>query len=217
MATVRRLYMYLVCLISLQSVIGALIGLFGGLIRWAVRADTTLDALSLTFQLAVIIVGAPIFLGHWLWAASLARKDPVELNSLSRRFYLYLTKGVLVGVMALAVFAGVSSFVSLVLPGLSDSTLPASELIAGLLGAAVNFGLAGVLWFYHDRLTADGAVAHSPTLKIVVPVSAPGIQWAAVSQAADLELEIVQAVKQALSRPRVSARRDQPAAEIHGS
>jgi hypothetical protein len=158
MATVRRLYIYLVCLISLQSVVGALTALLGGAIRWVAGAAAP-DALSLTFQLAVIIVGAPIFLGHWIWALALARRDPVELNSLSRRLYLYTTKGIFVGYMAFAVFNGTLALVSLVLPAASNSTLPASELIGNILNSAVTLVITGAPWFYHDRLTASDKLA----------------------------------------------------------
>src|SRR5882672_1264419 len=95
MATIRRIYIYLVCFISLQAVVGAISALVGGTVGWLTNASAP-DALSVTFQLAVIIVGGPIFVGHWLWARHLTRKDPVELNAPLRQIYLYATKGVFV-------------------------------------------------------------------------------------------------------------------------
>jgi hypothetical protein len=54
---------------------------------------------------------------------------------------------------------------------------------------------------------ASGAIVNSPALKIVAPVSAPGIQWAGVAANADLALAVVQAVREAIKNapPRPTA------------
>ena len=88
MLTIRRLYLYLVCFISLQAAANALVTLLGGAVSWAVGADGP-DAFFFTLQLAVLIVAGPIFLGHWLWALALARRDPTERGAFLYHLYLY--------------------------------------------------------------------------------------------------------------------------------
>lgn len=153
MVSIRRFYIYLVCFISLQAVVAALNALLGGVIRWLASTDAP-DAFFFTFQLAVIIVGAPIFLGHWLWALYLARKDPIELNAWVRTLYLYLTKGVFVSYIAVAVFNGGGALFTLLLPATTGSTVPNAELIGTILNSAMTVVATGTLWFYHERLTA---------------------------------------------------------------
>ena len=159
MATIRRIYIYLVCFISLQSVAAAVNGLLGGFIRWLTSTNAP-DALFFTFQLAIVVVGAPIFIGHWLWALRLARKAPTELNALSRRLYLYITKGVFASYIAVAVFNGISAFFSLILPATTDSALSAPELGGTIINGVMTVVVTGALWFYHDRLTADDKLSH---------------------------------------------------------
>ena len=87
MSTVRRVYIYLICAISLQSFVWALIAL---LRNFAIsRLDPNVTALA--FQIAVVVVGLPIFLIHWLWGQRLAGRENEEQEAGLRRFYLYAT------------------------------------------------------------------------------------------------------------------------------
>ena len=79
----RRWYIYIVALITLQSVTWALITLLRNLIVFGI------DPLTVAFQIAVIIIGLPVFLGHWLWAQRLSSRDEDEKGSVVRRLYLY--------------------------------------------------------------------------------------------------------------------------------
>src|SRR5687768_4000269 len=87
MVVVRRWYLFFVCLISLQAVTWAVIVLLRDLV--APIGQVPLDTIA--FQAAVILVGLPLFLVHWLWMQRLARNDPGERESAVRCLYLYLT------------------------------------------------------------------------------------------------------------------------------
>ena len=62
MKTVRRLYFYAVALISLEVVLWGLINLLRSIIDQTVGGG----AEALASALALILVGLPIFLFHWL-------------------------------------------------------------------------------------------------------------------------------------------------------
>jgi hypothetical protein len=89
MVVVRRVYVLLVSAISLQAVVWAIIVLLRNLLLRELNAPPSTIAL----QTAVIVVGLPLFLAHWLWAQRLADDDQEERVAGLRRFYL-------VGVMA---------------------------------------------------------------------------------------------------------------------
>ena len=84
MIVVRRVYILLVCAISLNSVVWAIIALLRNLLIGELNAPKSTIAL----QTAVILVGLPIFLVHWLWAQRLAARDPEERSAALRRIYL---------------------------------------------------------------------------------------------------------------------------------
>lgn len=85
MATIRRWYILLVCAISLQSVTWAVISLLRNLLITHFDPGPTAAA----FQIAVIVIGLPVFLAHWFWEEKLAEREPGERESGLRRFYLY--------------------------------------------------------------------------------------------------------------------------------
>ncbi|HKZ70332.1 MAG TPA: DUF5671 domain-containing protein, partial [Anaerolineales bacterium] len=77
MATVRRWYIFLVCAISLHSVTWAVIALLRNLLIFGSEAPVGVIA----FEIAVIIIGLPLFLVHWLWAQQLVGRDRDERES----------------------------------------------------------------------------------------------------------------------------------------
>lgn len=86
MKTIRRLYFYLVALISLEVVLWGLINLLRTLFGSGLTfpgADTLAQALALIF------VGVPIFAAHWLWAQKACAKDPEEHSATLRALFLY--------------------------------------------------------------------------------------------------------------------------------
>src|SRR4030095_5267416 len=64
MKSIRRLYFYLVAFISIEVVVWGLIGLLRSIVDETVSGG----AEALAQALALILVGVPIFLIHWLWA-----------------------------------------------------------------------------------------------------------------------------------------------------
>lgn len=85
MKAVRRLYVYVVTLISIEVVLWGLINLLRSIISQTVggTAEVLARALALT------VVGLPIFLFHWLWAQRLAASDDEERTSSLRAIFLY--------------------------------------------------------------------------------------------------------------------------------
>jgi len=86
MKTIRRLYFYLVALISLEVVIWGLINLLRTMFSSGLTfpgADTLAQALALVF------VGVPIFAAHWLWAQKASSRDPEEHAASLRALFLY--------------------------------------------------------------------------------------------------------------------------------
>ncbi len=86
MQTVRRVYLYLVSAISLIGISWAVIGLARLIISEGVGQG---QIIGLASWLAVIIVGLPIFLFHWLMARRLAESSLAERSSIIRRLFLY--------------------------------------------------------------------------------------------------------------------------------
>jgi hypothetical protein len=92
MKTVRRLYFYLVALISIEVVIWGLINLLRSIVSQTVGGT----AETLARALALILVGLPIFLFHWLWAQRLSAADDEERTASLRAIFFY---GILIGTL----------------------------------------------------------------------------------------------------------------------
>ena len=86
MKTIRRFYRYLVALISLEVILWGLIDLG----RSAVGGELVGSGVNqLARSLALILVGVPVFLLHWLVAQRDARQDEDERTSRLRALFLY--------------------------------------------------------------------------------------------------------------------------------
>ena len=85
MKSIRRLYFYLVAFISIEVVVWGLVGL----LRSMVDDTLTGGADALAQALALILVGVPIFLIHWLWAQRAAAQEEEEQNASLRALFLY--------------------------------------------------------------------------------------------------------------------------------
>jgi hypothetical protein len=97
MKTIRRLYFYAVAIISMEVVVWGIISL----LRSIFSADKiTNDASTLAQALALIFVGVPIFLIHWLWAQRVSAKDDEEKTASVRAIFFY---GILLGTLIPAV------------------------------------------------------------------------------------------------------------------
>ena len=86
MQSVRRLYVYGVAFVSLETVIWGSIGLA----RWILAgAEIGRDVSTLAGALSLILVSLPVFLLHWWLAQRAALKDFDERSSRVRGVYLY--------------------------------------------------------------------------------------------------------------------------------
>ena len=85
MKSIRRLYFYLVAFISVEAVLWGLIGLLRSIVDRTVSGGA--DALAQA--LALILVGVPIFLIHWLWAQRASAREEEEREATLRAVFLY--------------------------------------------------------------------------------------------------------------------------------
>lgn len=88
MKTIRRLYFYLVAIISLEVVVWGIIGLLRSILR---GSDIVNGSEALAQALALIFVGVPIFLFHWLWSQNASARDVEEKTASLRAIFLYGT------------------------------------------------------------------------------------------------------------------------------
>ncbi len=86
MPIIRRLYLYAVTLVSVEVVLWGAIGLARSFFAGAVVGGSVS---RLAGALALILVGVPVFLIHWLLAQRLARRDPEERSARLRAVFLY--------------------------------------------------------------------------------------------------------------------------------
>jgi hypothetical protein len=85
MKSIRRLYFYLVALISIEVVLWGLVGLLRSIVDETISGGA--DALAQA--LALILVGVPIFLVHWLWAQRSSARDEEEKTATIRAAFFY--------------------------------------------------------------------------------------------------------------------------------
>jgi hypothetical protein len=85
MKSIRRLYFYLVSFISIEVVLWGLVGLLRSVVDQTISGGA--DALARA--LALILVGVPIFLIHWLWAQRAAARDEEEKTATLRAVFFY--------------------------------------------------------------------------------------------------------------------------------
>jgi hypothetical protein len=86
MKTIRRLYFYAVAIISMEVVVWGVINLLRSIFS---ANKITNDASTLAQALALIFVGVPIFLIHWLWAQRVSAKDDEEKTASIRAIFFY--------------------------------------------------------------------------------------------------------------------------------
>lgn len=86
MQTIRRIYIYVVTLVSLETVIWGLIGLLRSITSPQIVGGT---AERLAAPLAFVLVGIPVFYLHWLWAQRSATKQLEDALSWVRILFFY--------------------------------------------------------------------------------------------------------------------------------
>jgi hypothetical protein len=143
--SIRRLYFYLVALISIEIVLWGLVSLLRSIV------DQTLSggADALAQALALILVGVPIFLIHWLWAQRASARDEEEKTATIRAAFFY---GILLGTL-IPVAQNLLSFIdrSLVqVTGLgvegAFSSFRNQTLADNLIAILMNGIVAGYFW-----------------------------------------------------------------------
>lgn len=86
MSTIRRLYLYAVSFISLETVLWGAIGLLRSIFAGE-QIGGSVERLA--GALSLLLVGIPVFLLHWLLAQRGARKDPENRSARLRAVFLY--------------------------------------------------------------------------------------------------------------------------------
>ncbi len=138
MTTVRRWYLFLVCAVSLQALAWAVIWLLRGMLLPSLRADAELFSV----QIAIIVIGLPIFLWHWSKARGQARPRAEDGRVELGPFPIYLY-GMLGGFIAPVATNAVTLLQALfrIILGLGDKPLP-SDLLPGEAGVHAGVALA---------------------------------------------------------------------------
>ena len=145
MKSIRRLYFYLVAIISIEVVVWGLVGLLRSIVDQTVSGGA--DALATA--LALILVGLPIFLVHWLWAQRVSAREEEEKEATLRAVFLY---AILLGTL-IPVVQNLLSFIdrSLVqVTGLGVARAFASfrnqTLADNLIAIGMNLVVAAYFW-----------------------------------------------------------------------
>ena len=160
LATIRRLYFYLVAFISLVAGLSAAGGLIEILIPLWLAGETLLDANASGFVRDAIalpggflIVSAPIFLIHWQYIRRLAAR-PGESFATLRKLFIYATLAVTLTVSATALYQLIEGSLELLFGNpLAESDLWPSRWLVQLIHAAVHLPL---FLFFVRQLQADG-------------------------------------------------------------
>jgi hypothetical protein len=101
MSTVRRLYFYVLSLISVEVVIWGVIGLLRTIFNMGLIGVSSMLATSLS----LVLVGVPIFWLHWRTVQRDALMDSVERSSRVRAVFLYTVLGGQIGPIIFAILA----------------------------------------------------------------------------------------------------------------
>ena len=133
MKSIRRLYFYLVAFISVEIVLWGLVGLLRSVANDTIAGGA--DALAQA--LALILVGVPIFLIHWLWAQRAAAIDSEEKTATLRAVFFY-------AILLATLIPVVQNLLSLI-----DRAL--------ILGAGLEVGRAFSL--FREQTLADNLIA----------------------------------------------------------
>jgi len=161
MINIRRWYIFLVSAISLQAVAWAVITLLRNLLVPGLGAGSgvvSFDARAVALQIAIIVIGLPIYLAHWLWAERLAARDRDERRAVLRRLYLF---GMMAGFLAPFLTNAFSLLDAVLRPllGMGRKQFAYPDLEPG--SAVIYYGLTlvvlALLWFYHRRVAAADA------------------------------------------------------------
>jgi hypothetical protein len=85
MKTIRRLYFYAIAFVAVEVIVWGLINL----LRETLAQGVYPSADALAMGLALVLIGVPIFLFHWMFAQRFAAQDDEERSSAIRAIFLY--------------------------------------------------------------------------------------------------------------------------------
>ncbi len=156
MSTVRRLYFYAVTIVSMEVVLWGLIGLARETFSPDVIGST---AERLARALSLILVGVPVFVGHWWGAQRSAQNDMDERTSGVRALALY---GILLGTLVPVAQNGLALvnrlFLSIFDAPIRNAVIGGNQTITdNLIGMVMNALIAA--YFIHI-LREDWKVVH---------------------------------------------------------
>jgi hypothetical protein len=149
MVNIRRTYVFLVCLFSLQPATWAAIELTRSLITYRQRVSIEATA----FEIAVSLIGWAIFLVHWVWAQRTAAREREERESILRRAYIYITLTAFLAPF-LANLYDVFKWMFSLFTGQRPGSLNIAPTEA-ILSDVVTLIVLAVMWFYHHRVLAE--------------------------------------------------------------
>ncbi len=145
MTLLRRSYVFLASAVALQAVTWSLVSVIRNLAEGGGGPQE-----ALAFQIAVVVIGLPIYLFHWRWAERLAASSDEERASPARRLYLY-------GMLALFLIPflanGFSIAAAVLRAPLPDVAIPSVGDLTDVAGESISaMVVLGALWLYHWRL-----------------------------------------------------------------
>jgi hypothetical protein len=156
MNSILRWYQYIVSAFSLQAVTWAVIALLRNLLTPAlnpISGSVSYATETMALQLAVIIIGLPLFLVHWVWAERAQEQDE-ESFALVRPFYIFF----MMSAFLIPFLTNSTGFVASALRLMSRETLIipsySSQLPdrANLVYTLVAMAVLTLMWFFHFRL-----------------------------------------------------------------
>ncbi len=154
MGNIRRWYIYGISAIALQALTWAVISLIRNLALSPLRPQPS----ALAFQIAVIVVGGPLYLAHWLWARRLAARSEEERGASLRGLYLI---GMMAGFLGPALYQ--LYYLLRALFGISGDSMGWSprQLTAGqgIVYHLIPILVLGLLWVYHRVELRSGRYA----------------------------------------------------------
>ena len=160
LATIRRLYFYLVAFISLTAGLSALRGLIEVLVPFWLTGETLLETNSSNFvrdqiarQGGFLIVSTPVFLIHWRYIRGLAEK-PRESSAALRKLFMYACMALTLIVAIETLYQLIEGSVELLLGrSLAESALWPNQWLIHLLLAGTHLAL---FLYFAQQIQSDG-------------------------------------------------------------
>jgi hypothetical protein len=158
--TVRRLYVYLVALISFAAALFAVDGLLQAMVDAWISGPSFLTVTGTGFvrraiaaNMAMLLVAVPVFLIHWALAQSRV-DDPEQRGAAMRKFYLYAASAVSLGFVLVRANGLLSGIARLALgePTSRSPILPSAWL--HFLGMVLTSALC--LYYWQATARSDG-------------------------------------------------------------